>query len=137
MPTSDVPSARGFHAAWLSGFKIVIHGGQGTGGIGKASVLSDTWQFDLYTLDWSRFSFTSDAVPVASNFAVAPVMELNAIAFGGMAQDGAARLCMRYCIFVFCVAVCVCCRTCIWCIHIAHVVACTVTMPRKLLCRET
>lgn len=88
MPTSDLPSARGFHAVWRAGFKIVMHGGQGASGYGKASVLDDTWQFNLFTLDWGRFSFASDSVPVASNLAVASVMEATAVAFGGLAQDG-------------------------------------------------
>jgi N-acetylneuraminic acid mutarotase len=72
----------------LPGFKIVVHGGQGAQGTGKASVLDDTWQFNLFTLDWSRLTYASDAVPVASNLAVASIMENTAVAFGGLAQDG-------------------------------------------------
>jgi len=72
----------------LPGFKIVVHGGQGAQGTGKASVLDDTWQFNLFTLDWSRLTYASDSVPVASNLAVAPIMENTAVAFGGLAQDG-------------------------------------------------
>ena len=49
MPTTTTPEPRGFHAMWLSGFKIFLHGGQGPSGSGTAAVLGDTWQFDLFT----------------------------------------------------------------------------------------
>jgi hypothetical protein len=86
MPTSSRPTSRGFHAVWLAGFKLIVHGGQGAGGAGVASVLGDTWAFDLFTLVWIRFG-SSDAVPVASHLSAAPWTDSKAVAFGGLSAN--------------------------------------------------
>ena len=83
---SEKPTARGFHAMWLSGYTIFIHGGQGTGGVGISSVRSDTWSFDVFTKVWKQFG-TSDASPAASSLAVAPLSSTVAVAFGGLGSD--------------------------------------------------
>ena len=45
---------------WISGYIIFIHGGQGPQGIGPASVLSDTWSYDVYTRVWKQHASTVD-----------------------------------------------------------------------------
>ena len=35
-PVSIGPAARGFHAMWRAGFKIIVHGGQGADGVGTS-----------------------------------------------------------------------------------------------------
>ena len=83
MPTTKKPEPRGFHAIWLSGFKIILHGGQGPSGVGIAAVLGDTWQFDLFTMEWTQKA-SSAAVPVMSNMAINPLDNAaKAISFGG------------------------------------------------------
>ena len=83
MPTTKIPDPRGFHAMWLSGFKIVLHGGQGPTGSGTAAVLGDTWLFDLFTMEWQQKG-ASAAVPVMSNLAINPLdNSAQAISFGG------------------------------------------------------
>jgi hypothetical protein len=52
--------ARGFHAMWISGYVIFIHGGQGPQGIGPASVRSDTWFYDVYTRVWKQHTSSVD-----------------------------------------------------------------------------
>ncbi len=86
MPTSSRPGARGFHAVWLAGFKLILHGGQGAGGAGVTSVLGDTWSFDLFTLVWSRLG-SSDALPVASHLSAASWTDSKAVAFGGLSSS--------------------------------------------------
>lgn len=83
MPTTSKPEPRGFHAMWLSGFKIILHGGQGPSGVGMAAVLSDTWQFDLFTMEWTQKA-SSSAVPIMSNLAINPLDNAaKAVSFGG------------------------------------------------------
>jgi len=80
---SDKPMARGFHAIWLSGYTIFIHGGQGPGGVGISSVRSDTWSYDIFTKVWKQFG-SSDASPVASSMAVGVLSSTVAVSFGGL-----------------------------------------------------
>jgi len=88
MPTTKKPEPRGFHALWLSGFKIILHGGQGPSGVGMAAVLGDTWQFDLFTMEWVQKA-SSAAVPVMSNLAINPLDNAaRAISFGGRDASG-------------------------------------------------
>ena len=88
MPTTTTPDARGFHALWISGFKIYLHGGQGPSGLGQAAVLGDTWEFDLFTKEWKQKA-TSAAVPVMSNLAINPLDNTaHAISFGGRDSEG-------------------------------------------------
>lgn len=89
LATSTRPAGRAFHAMWLFGSLVLIHGGQGESGEGVASVLSDSWSFDLYTGVWMQFG-TSDAVPVASHIAVLGATETLAVSFGGKGKDGLA-----------------------------------------------
>ena len=68
---------------WLSGFKIILHGGQGPTGSGTAAVLGDTWVFDLFTMEWQQKA-SSATVPVMSNLAINPLDNSpQAISFGG------------------------------------------------------
>lgn len=39
-PITDTPTVRAFHAMWLVGYKVYVHGGQGPGGAGSSSVSS-------------------------------------------------------------------------------------------------
>ncbi len=91
MPATETPPSRGFHALWLSGYKIILHGGQGPSGSGFAAVLSDTWEFDLFSNEWQQKA-SSSAVPVMSHLAINPLQvagEFNkAISFGGRDQEG-------------------------------------------------
>ena len=88
MPTTTTPDARGFHALWISGFKIYLHGGQGPAGLGQAAVLGDTWEFDLFTKEWKQKA-TSAAVPVMSNLAINPLDNAaHVISFGGRDSEG-------------------------------------------------
>jgi len=88
MPTTRTPDARGYHAMWLSGFKILLHGGQGPSGSGVAAVLGDTWQFDLFTKEWHQKA-SSAAVPIMSNLAINPLdNSAKAISFGGRDSSG-------------------------------------------------
>jgi len=88
MPTTRTPDPRGFHALWLSGFKIFLHGGQGPTGSGTAAVLGDTWQFDLFTKEWHQKA-SSAAVPIMSNLAINPLdNSAKAISFGGRDSSG-------------------------------------------------
>ena len=83
MPTTAMPDARGFHAMWLSGHKIVLHGGQGPTGSGTAAVLGDTWLFDLFTMEWTQKG-TSAAVPFMSHLSINPLDQAaQAVSFGG------------------------------------------------------
>ena len=66
---SERPLARGFHAMFLLGYTIFIHGGQGPGGTGVEAVRSDTWSYDIYTRVWSQYG-SSDASPAASMLSV-------------------------------------------------------------------
>jgi hypothetical protein len=89
MPSSVSPTARAFFACWTSGFHIMVHGGEGPGGQGPASVLLDTWQFNTYTSEWYLFR-TSDTVPVASHLSIASSDGTTAVSFGGKSKDGLA-----------------------------------------------
>ena len=88
MPTTKTPEARGYHAMWLSGFKIVLHGGTGPKGIGVGAVLGDTWLFDLFTEEWQQKA-SSAAVPVMSHLSINPLNNAaRAISFGGRDSYG-------------------------------------------------
>jgi hypothetical protein len=88
MPSSITPDARGFHAMWLSGFKILLHGGQGPSGSGAAAVLGDTWQFDLFTKEWKQRPTSGDR-PVMSSLAINPLEHaVHALSFGGRDSEG-------------------------------------------------
>jgi len=87
---STQPTARGFHAVWLKGFNIYLHGGQVSSGTGIASVNSETWSYDIYTKVWTRYG-SSDAAPTASSLSVGPVSASVAIAFGGVGPDSRPR----------------------------------------------
>jgi hypothetical protein len=88
-PVSIGPAARGFHAMWRAGFKIIVHGGQGADGVGTSSVLQDTWALDLFTLVWRQYS-ASDTIPVVSHMTVAALDDARAVVFGGTAETGSA-----------------------------------------------
>jgi hypothetical protein len=86
-PISETPVGRGFHAAWLFGNSLYIHGGQGPQGVGLASVQSDTWLFDVFTMVWKQLG-SSAAAPVASFLSVTVLSETgNAVAVGGLGAD--------------------------------------------------
>jgi hypothetical protein len=89
MPASASPTARAYFGCWTSGFHIMVHGGQGPGGQGPASVLQDTWQFNTFTGEWYLFR-TSDTVPVASHLSIASPDSSTAVSFGGKSKDGLA-----------------------------------------------
>jgi hypothetical protein len=89
MPASVSLTPRAFFAFWTSGFHIMVHGGEGAGGLGPASVFLDTWQFNTYTGEWYLFR-TSDTVPVASHLSVASSDGTTAVSFGGKSKDGLA-----------------------------------------------
>ena len=42
MPISASPSARAYHAMWMAGFQIYVHGGRGPEGVGASSVSLDS-----------------------------------------------------------------------------------------------
>ena len=53
-----------------------------------AAVLGDTWQFDLFTMEWIQKA-SSAAVPVMSNLAINPLDKAaRAISFGGRDASG-------------------------------------------------
>jgi hypothetical protein len=83
---TEQPMARGFHAMWLSGFTIYIHGGQGPGGSGGSSVRADTWSYDIFTRVWMQYG-SSAASPVASSLSIAQISSSSAVAFGGLSSD--------------------------------------------------
>ena len=83
---SEQPRARGFHAMWISGFSIYMHGGQVPSGAGKASVTSETWSYDIYTKVWLRYG-SSDAAPLARSLSASLVSAKVAVAFGGTGMD--------------------------------------------------
>ena len=85
-PTSEEPSARGFHAMWLSGFNLFIHGGQGPEGVGAASVRSDTWVYDVFNKVWTQLG-SSDASPAGEKMSVNLLYASTAMAFGGINKD--------------------------------------------------
>ena len=87
---SDQPGPRGFHATWLSGINIFVHGGQGPDGVGTASVNSDTWSYDIYTRVWIRYG-SSDASPSASLLSVNQLSDKLAVSFGGLGTDSRPR----------------------------------------------
>ena len=82
---SDKPTPRGMHAMWLMGYNIFIHGGEGPGGVGIASVRSDTWSYDIFTQVWKQYG-SSDASPLASSQSVGLVGS-QAVSFGGLGKD--------------------------------------------------
>eukprot|EP00960_Hanusia_phi_P055243 762923-Hanusia_phi.AAC.2 len=88
-PITDTPTSRAFHAMWLVGYKLYLHGGQGPGGSGASSVLSDTWVYDMLTYSWAQYS-ASDTAPVASHLSISAVSDTLALAFGGIGADGSA-----------------------------------------------
>ena len=86
---SHRPPARGFHASILLGYRIFLVGGQGSMGVGRSSVLSDSWQLDVYTGVWKQLP-SSDAAPVASHFILGSLSDgSRAICFGGLNKDSA------------------------------------------------
>jgi len=86
-PVSETPVGRGFHAMWLFGNSIYIHGGQGPQGVGLASVKSDTWTFDVFTMVWRQLG-SSAAAPAASFLSVTVLSDAGfAAAFGGLGAD--------------------------------------------------
>ena len=86
--TTKTPAARGYHAMWLSGFKIVLHGGTGPKGTGVGAVQGDTWLFDLFTEEWQQKA-SSAAVPVMSHLSINPLNNAaRAISFGGRDSYG-------------------------------------------------
>ena len=85
-PTSVKPSSRGFHAMWLSGFNLFIHGGQGPEGVGAASVRSDTWVYDVFNKVWTQLG-SSDASPAGEKMSVNLLYASTAMAFGGINKD--------------------------------------------------
>lgn len=87
MPSSESPSARAFHAVWLAGSKLILHGGQSSGGAGIASVVSDTWSFDLFSYVWTLYGSSSD-LPVTSHMHTASSTSSISIAFGGLTSSG-------------------------------------------------
>ena len=93
MPSSSGPTARAFHSMWLTGSKLILHGGQASEGTGLASVVSDTWSFDLFSQVWTLYGSTSD-LPVVSHMLTASATDVASIAFGGKSPSGvsSARL---------------------------------------------
>ena len=89
MPATQTPPSRGFHALWRSGYKIVLHGGQGPSGTGFGAVLGDTWEFDLFSKEWHQKA-TSAAVPIMSHLSINPLEGGlgKATSFGGRDSDG-------------------------------------------------
>jgi hypothetical protein len=64
------------------GFKMVIHGGQSSDGLGLNPVLSDTWRLDLSTMVWT--SYPSDPVaPAISHAYVMPITNSTIVFYGG------------------------------------------------------
>ena len=64
-----------------------VTGGSGPGGVGLGAVLGDTWQFDLFTKEWTQKG--SSNAPVMSHLAINPLdNSAKAISFGGCDSFG-------------------------------------------------